>query len=165
MASVDHLLLPLTFVALLGSGLMAGLFFVFSVAVMKGFSRLPVHEGIAAMQSINVAIINPVFFLVFFGTAASCAAVVVVTMMRWGEPGNTDLMLGGALYLIGGFLVTLIFNVPRNKLLGAVSPTDPDSVHLWSDYLDQWTRWNHVRTIASLAALAFLSIGLCQLRL
>jgi uncharacterized membrane protein len=58
-----------TLVAALGCGLMAGLFFAFSVAVMKVLARLPSAEVIAAMQAINVAIINPVFLTVFFGTA------------------------------------------------------------------------------------------------
>ena len=72
MASLDGLLFALTFAATLGCGLMAGLFFAFSVAVMKALERLPPAEGIVAMQSINVAILNPVFLTVFFGTAAAC---------------------------------------------------------------------------------------------
>jgi uncharacterized membrane protein len=72
MAIADGLLFSITLVAALGCGLMAGLFFAFSVSVMKALARLPSAEGIAAMQSINVAIINPVFLAVFFGTAAAC---------------------------------------------------------------------------------------------
>jgi uncharacterized membrane protein len=53
MATADQLLLALTLVAALGCGLMAGLFFAFSVSVMKALARLPSAEGIAAMQSIN----------------------------------------------------------------------------------------------------------------
>ena len=60
----------LVLLAALGSGLMAGLFFVFSVAIMTALERLMPHEGVAAMQHINVVIINPLFALVFFGTAA-----------------------------------------------------------------------------------------------
>ena len=51
MATVDSLLFALTLFAALGCGLMAGLFFAFSVAVMKALARLPSAEGIAAMQS------------------------------------------------------------------------------------------------------------------
>ena len=75
MATVDRLLFALTLVAALGCGLMAGLFFAFSVSVMKALARLPSAEGIAAMQSINVAIINPVFLAAFFGTAAACVLI------------------------------------------------------------------------------------------
>ena len=69
MAIIDGLLFTIAFAAALGCGLMGGLFFAFSVAVMKALGRLPPAEGIAAMQSINVAILNPVFLTVFFGTA------------------------------------------------------------------------------------------------
>jgi hypothetical protein len=72
MGTVDDLLFALTLLAALGCGLMAGLFFAFSVCVMKALTRLPSAEGIAAMQSINVAIINPVFLAAFFETAAAC---------------------------------------------------------------------------------------------
>jgi uncharacterized membrane protein len=58
MAIIDRLLFAFTLVAALGCGLMAGLFFAFSLSVMKALARLPSAEGIVAMQSINVAIIN-----------------------------------------------------------------------------------------------------------
>ena len=61
MALVDGFLFTLTFVTTLGCGLIAGLFFAFSVAVMQALARLPVAWGIAAMQSINSAILNPLF--------------------------------------------------------------------------------------------------------
>jgi uncharacterized membrane protein len=37
----------------------------------KAEARLPAREGIAAMQSINVVVINPAFLGVFLGTANS----------------------------------------------------------------------------------------------
>ena len=161
MISFDGLLFLLTFLASLGCGLMAGLFFVFSVAVMKAFARLPSAEGIAAMQSINVAIINPVFLAVFFGTAAACTFVIIASLLRWSESGVVYLIVGSVIYLVGTFLVTVVFNVPKNNALASVSPADHDSTPLWDSYLDKWTAWNHVRTAAALAAMALLIIGLC----
>lgn len=61
MASVDHLLLPLRLLAALGCGLIAGVFIAFSTFVMKALARLPPDEGIAAMQSINVSVLNSWF--------------------------------------------------------------------------------------------------------
>ena len=43
----------LTFIAALGSGLVAGIFFAFSNFVMKALARVPPAQGVAAMQSIN----------------------------------------------------------------------------------------------------------------
>lgn len=161
MASFDDLLITLTFLASLGCGLMAGLFFVFSVAVMKAFARLPSAEGIAAMQSINVAIINPIFLTVFFGTAAACTLVIIASLLHLRESGAVYLILGSLLYLVGSFLVTVVFNVPKNNALASVSPADTGSTSLWASYLDKWTTWNHVRTVAALGAMALLVMGLC----
>ncbi len=161
MLSSDHLLFALTFLAILGCGLMAGLFFVFSVAVMKAFARLPSAQGIAAMQSINVAIVNPVFLAVFFGTAAACTLVIAASLLSGRESGVVYLILGSILYMVGTFLVTVVFNVPKNNALASVSPDDPDSSILWASYLDKWTAWNHVRTISAFAAMALLILGLC----
>ncbi|MGQ0547230.1 MAG: anthrone oxygenase family protein [Betaproteobacteria bacterium] len=140
------------FCAALGAGLMAGLFFAFSVSVMRALGSRPPAEGMAAMQAINRAIQNPVFLFVFFGTALACAAAMAA--------GSVWLFAGGALYLIGGFLVTIAFNVPRNNALARAPATDPESARLWAGYLAAWTAWNHVRTVASLGALALLIIGL-----
>jgi uncharacterized membrane protein len=159
MASADQLLFALTLVAALGCGLMAGLFFAFSVSVMKALARLPSAEGIAAMQSINVTIINPVFLTAFFGTAGACILIMIASLLRSPDPGAVYVLIGAALYLVGTFLVALVFNVPKNNALASVAPGEGAS--LWTDYLSKWTAWNHARAAAALAAAASLSIGLC----
>ena len=62
---ISRVLPVLAFVSALGSGLAAGLLFVFSVCVMTALSRLPSAQGIAAMQSINVTILDPWFFIAY----------------------------------------------------------------------------------------------------
>jgi uncharacterized membrane protein len=160
MATVDSLLFALTFFAALGCGLMAGVFFAFSAFVMKALARLPPAEGIAAMQSINVAVLNPLFFAAFLGTAAACALAMISSLLRWHAPGAVYLLVGGALYLAGTFLVTAAFNVPKNEALASVAPADPDGASLWANYLATWTAWNHIRAAAALAAAASLTIAL-----
>ena len=150
------------FVATLGCALMAGLFFAFSVAVMKALGTLPPAHGIAAMQSINVEIINRWFFAAFFGTAAACIIVVAVGLLRWNVAGSTFAVAGGLLYLVGTLLVTIIFNVPRNNALARALPDSPDGAALWTDYLVAWTAWNHVRTVAALAATGCLIVALVR---
>jgi uncharacterized membrane protein len=162
MAIADGLLFSITLVAALGCGLMAGLFFAFSVSVMKALARLPSAEGIAAMQSINVAIINPVFLAVFFGTAAACIFVMIASLLRLHDPGAVYLLIGGVLYLVGTFLVTFVFNVPKNNALASVAPASAESASLWTDYLSKWTAWNHVRAAAALGAAASMTIALCS---
>lgn len=157
---IDNLFFALMFTAALGCGLVAGVFFAFSTFVMKALSRLPAEQGIAAMQSINIAVLNPWFFAAFFGSAAACILALIAALLRWHEPAAVYLLVGSTLYLVGTILVTMVFNVPRNESLASLVPTAPDSARRWVDYLASWTAWNHVRTAASFAAAAAFSIAL-----
>ena len=162
MATGDNVLFALTLCAALGCGLMAGFFFAFSAAVMQALARLPAAAGIAAMQSINVAVLNPVFLGAFVGTAAFCLPVMVASLWRWHSPGSVYVLVGGTLYLVGTFCVTVVCNVPKNDALASVAPAAPDSASLWASYLITWTAWNHLRTAAALAAAAALTMALCS---
>lgn len=149
-------------VALIGSGIVGGVFFAFSSFVMKALARMPSSEGIAAMQSINVVVIKPSFLGAFMGTALLSVAVVVL-VLQIGSPQSAMFFIGGAtFYLAGTFFVTIFGNVPMNDQLAAVSAADPDAVELWTYYLDRWTMWNHVRTAAAMAAALFYTLGLLQ---
>ncbi|MGH9854863.1 MAG: DUF1772 domain-containing protein [Blastocatellia bacterium] len=154
------MLFVLTLCAGLGCGLIAGVFFAFSAFVMKAFARLPPAEGIAAMQSVNITVLNPWFMTAFFGTAAACVLAVLYSLSRWNEPGAAYLLAGGVLYLAGSLLVTMVFNVPRNEALAKLARGDPGSASRWAGYVASWTAWNHVRTAAALAAAALLTIAL-----
>lgn len=83
----DDLIRVLTLVPALGCGLIAGAFFAFSTFVMRALAQLPPSQGIAAMQSINIVVINPMFMAVFLGTAAACLALAVSSFFRWSKPG------------------------------------------------------------------------------
>lgn len=161
MATLDNLRFALTLFATLGCGLMAGLFFAFSVSVMRALARLTPAQGIAAMQAINIVILNPVFLGIFLGTAVISVLAILVSLLRWNTPGALYLLAGGVLYLIGNILVTAVFNVPMNNALDAVAPADPGSANLWATYLTSWTAWNHVRTVTALAATAAFALALC----
>jgi uncharacterized membrane protein len=69
---INNLRFALTLVSALGFWLTAGVFFAFSVFVMKALASLPPAQGIAAMQTINVTVPNPWLLGTFFGTAVAC---------------------------------------------------------------------------------------------
>ncbi len=150
----------LAVLAALGAGLIAGTFFAFSSFVMQALGRQPAAQGIAAMQTINVTVINPWFLGAFIGTALLALAVAALGLWQ-GWAGSTPLLLGGALlYLVGCFGVTAAFNVPRNEALAKVAAESAEGAALWHRYLSGWTAWNHVRTAASLAAAACFILAL-----
>jgi uncharacterized membrane protein len=162
MATVDNLRFPLMLVAALGCGLVAGVFFAFSTFVMPALDRLHPPQGIAAMQSINITAINPLFMTAIFGTAVACIILAVSSVLRWNQPGAVYLLIGSLLYLVGTVLVTIAFNVPLNDALAIADPNSTDGATLWARYLTNWTLWNHVRTVAGLAAAASLTIALWE---
>ncbi len=159
---IDDLLLTLTIITALGCGLVAGVFYAFSTFVMKALARLPAAQGIAAMQSINIVVINPLFMAAFMGTAAACVLVAVFSVVRWSGSEDVYSLSGALVYLIGTIIVTIAFNVPRNDALAAADPESADGARLWDGYVTSWTAWNHVRTAAALAAAALLTVAVSQ---
>jgi uncharacterized membrane protein len=135
-------------------------FFAFSTFVMKALGRLPAPQGIAAMQSINITVINPLFMLALVGTALACIPVGIIGLLSWGEPYAAYLLAGAVLYPLGAIFTTRAFHIPRNDALAVLDPGRADAARYWAHYLVGWTAWNHVRTIVPLAASALLIGGL-----
>lgn len=156
---MDQIVQTATVIATVGSGLMAGLFFSFSVCVMTALGRIPTAAGIAAMQSINRTILNPVFGVIFGGT--TMLGLLVALAAPFADlAGDGWRIAGGVLAVAGTFLVTVTRNVPLNDRLDAVDPTGTAGERVWRTYLTQWTAWNHLRTVLCIAATAALAIGL-----
>jgi uncharacterized membrane protein len=153
-------LFAITLLAALGSALMAGLFFVFSNTIMAALGRLPAASGIAAMQTINLSILNPLFLAVFLGTAVISALLVLIALFNLAQAWSLLLIAGGLCYLIGAWLVTMIFNVPLNNRLAAAKADSAEGAGVWSEYLRVWTAWNHLRTVLSLAATGLFVLAL-----
>jgi len=164
MSSLDKVVWALTMVSALGSGLIAGVFFIFSFAIMRALSRITPYSGMWAMQSINIYILNPVFLGVFLGTAIVCAGLAIGGVIRWHLPGAGWLLTGTMIYIIGSIGVTMIFNVPMNNALMVADPATPEGLQLWANYITDWTLSNHIRTFASLAACASLIMALVYSR-
>lgn len=154
------LITVLTIIAAVGCAVIGGIFFAFSTFIMNAFSQLPSTQGIAAMQTVNRVILRSLFIPVFIGTALFCAILVLLAALNWDYPAGLMLIMGSLIYIVGTFLVTIFFNVPRNNTLENAVAADASSVPIWEDYLFRWTAWNHVRTAAALAASAIFIIAL-----
>jgi uncharacterized membrane protein len=150
----------LEIIAAIGAGLTAGIFYAFSTFVMAGLGRIAPEQGIAAMNSINVTVINPWFMAVFLGTPALSVILIVMALFKWSEPGSLLIIAASLIYIAGSFLVTMIFNVPLNDALAAAAPASSEGAALWARYLKEWTWWNHVRTALPLATMVLFIIAL-----
>jgi uncharacterized membrane protein len=138
--------------SIIGCAVIAGVFFAFSTFIMNALSRLPPAQGIAAMQSINITAINPLFITALFGTAAACVWLAILALPKLPQTNAVYLVIGSLLYLVGAIGVTIAFNIPLNEALAKVIPASKEGANLWTRYLTEWTFWNHLRTLAALAA-------------
>jgi len=160
---MDDFIFVVTFLAALGTALLAGNFFAFSAFLMRALGGLSAERGIVAMQAITVAIKWPVFLILFFGTAALCAALAGSALLHWGAPGSCYLLAGTLLFLVGTFAVTMMRNMPFNRELIAVAPDTKDARDLWKRFQASWSLWNHVRTISAFLACAALILALVEM--
>lgn len=140
----------------LGCGLMAGLYYAFSAFIMTSLSRIAPEAGIATMTSINDVILKTSFMPLFMGTSLGSLVIGILAVARWQGSDSLVILLGALVYVVGMFGVTAAFNVPLNNALVA------DGAGTWARYLTDWTLWNHVRTVASLAASALFIYALAR---
>jgi len=136
---------------------MGGIFFAFSSFIMPALSRISIEEGIHAMQRINVDVYHWTFMPAFFLTPIGCIVAAVLTFRGASTGAAIYAITGCAAYVLGNFVVTAAGNVPLNNALATVDANTLEAARDWSRYISRWTRWNHVRTVASMfAAASFL---------
>lgn len=158
--TMDTLMTGLLVLCVLGSGTVGGVFFAFSNFVMPALARIAPAEGIHAMQSINVTVLNRLFLGIFMGTGLLSLATIVGALLTWNGAGSLCAVLGGASYALGSVLVTMRGNVPLNNALMRITQADALGEATWSGYVRDWTRWNTVRTIACFIAMALFLVAL-----
>ena len=157
----QYLVTILLWFSAIGCGLMAGVYFGFSTFVMTSLARLG-PAGATMMNAFTADIGTSLFMPVFTLTTLTSAALAVVAILHWGQPGSVPMLLGGVLYVVGMFVVTMVFNQPLNEALFAVDPATTGGAALWSRYVSEWTFWNHVRTIASTASFTLFILSITR---
>lgn len=148
--------------AAIGCAVVGGIFFAFSNFVMKALARLPARQGIAAMQSINVVVLNKWFLGVFTGTALVSLALSGYAVANWSMPSSPWLLGGGVAYVFGSWLLTIAGNVPLNNRLAELSPQDDAAADAWQRYTSRWTRLNSQRALGSVAAALLFILALTR---
>ncbi|UII30697.1 DUF1772 domain-containing protein [Fulvivirga ulvae] len=157
-------ILIITSVLLLG--LIAGLFYSYSCSVNPGLGRLSDSEYLRAMQSINKAILNPWFFVIFMGT------LLLLPLCTWlaYEKYDTDqtfylLLAATGIYAFGVFGVTGLGNVPLNEALAkfSIEGSTLEDIRLQRNAFEvPWNRLNLIRTCANLFSLLLALIAVVK---
>ena len=145
----------------LAIGVMAGVFFTYSVAVMPGLRRTDDRTFVGAFQSMDRSIERAPTFLALFG---GLACVVVAAGLHLGDGHRSALpwLIAAAVLYGAVVIITGAVNVPRNTAIKAAG--DPATIDLGAvrDRFDEvlWTRWNHLRLALNLGALGCVSWAL-----
>ncbi|MCK9923865.1 DUF1772 domain-containing protein [Frankia sp. AgPm24] len=147
--------------ALVTVGLMAGLYFAYSCSVMPGLRHADDRTFVTTMQTINDAIQNGWFFLVFLG-ALLFTGVSGLTQLGGGHRATLGWIAAGFVLYGLTIVTTGAVNVPLNNDLSHVGqpggPTDLAAAR--AAFETTWVRWNLVRTASATAAFACLTWAL-----
>jgi uncharacterized membrane protein len=143
---------------IVGLTMVTGLFWGWAFSVMPGLRTVDDRTYVATMQSINRAILNPMFLGVFSGTVAVLAGAAFLTF-RAGDVRRAWWITAAAVtYAVGVFGVTAAGNVPLNDELDAFAPSTADDVAFAAareDYEDPWNRLHLLRSTLGVLAVAF----------
>lgn len=146
---------------ILFTGLTAGLCFTWSNAVTHGIGRLDDLTFLKSFQSMNRAIINWKFMIVFFGP------VILLFLNTYLFKGNNTsfwlFLIAALLFFAGIGLVTILGNVPLNEVLDKSHLEELSKIELQelrNKFEQPWNRWHTIRTISSFSAFVLLILGI-----
>jgi len=151
--------------ATMATGLMGGIFFTWSNAVKPGIGKLTDIGYLESLQAMNKAILNPMFYLVFF---AAVVLIPVATYFNYNSQSSlvVKLLFGASIvYFIGVFLVTFRGNIPLNTILEHTdlnTITDAAAKELRKGIEAKWNFYNRIRTLTSAASFIVLLIALVK---
>lgn len=149
---------------LLLMGTLAGFFFSFSFVSMPGLDQTNGIAAIEAMQGINRAVRNAVFFVPFFLTPVF--AVGFAALGFWAGAKRSAFYLGAAalIYLVGGFALTVGYHIPMNEALALVDARalGQGADQVWQTYSRDWTPLNTVRMLVCLLAMIPITLALYE---
>lgn len=131
----------LTTVAVVGSGLVAGVYTTFSTMVVPALRRQDPRDAAAVMIAINRVAERGPFLLLFGGAAVAAAALGVSALVR-SDPADGAVAAAS----LASTAITVAVNVPLNRRL----EREPG---FWIGYARTWAAWNSVRALAATAAV------------
>lgn len=144
--------------ATMSMGLMAGVFGLYAHTIMPGLGSTDDRTFVGAFQSIDRAIINPLFLATFLGAFVLTGLAALLQLHRDGRSVLPWIVAALVLYLVV-LVITFAVNVPLNDAIKAAG--DPDSIADLAAVRERfgearWVRWNLVRVATSTVALGCL---------
>ncbi len=125
------------------TGLMAGLYFAFAVAVMPAIHGLGDAAFVDTMKRINVSIVNLAFLVVFF--LAPLLTVAAAAMVR------SPVMYAAFALGVMTLAITVALNIPLNNALAAGGSR--------ANFEYSWVLFNGLRTLTGIASYVTLLLS------
>ena len=148
--------------AIISTGVMSGIFFTWTNAVKPGIGTLNNISYLRAFKAMNIAILNPLFYIVFI---LPVLTITISAYINYGSPNfyRFKLLFASTLiYFFGVFIITIKGNVPINELLEntdlqKISETELSSLR--ENIENKWNNFNLIRTVSSF--ISFLLLVIC----
>lgn len=144
-------------------GIMAGVFQLYSYAIMPGLGKTDDRTFVGAFQQIDRSIVNPLFLSIFLGAFGFTGLAALLHLGADVRPVLIWIAFALILYAVA-FFITVRVHVPLNDALKAAG--DPDQITdlaaLRERFEDTWVRWNLVRAVLSTIAFICLAWSLIQ---
>ncbi len=147
----------------LASALVGGVFQSFSDFVMRGLILAEPAGGMESMQQLNRTVFRSAFLATFLALVPATIAFALYASFRVSGSAQALIIAAAVVYVLLVFAVTVGGNVPMNEALDKLAPTSMEGRTYWVTYGRVWTRWNHVRTLGSIATAVCLLLAAVQL--
>ncbi len=149
--------------AILFTGLMAGIFFIWTNAVTPGIGKLNDMGYLRALQSMNRIILNTSFRIVFIGAVIAVALVPLFYYKTFPNYIFWTFIAVFIIYWIGVFAVTFLGNIPLNRMLDntnleTISIENAKTLRIAIE--TKWNNLNLIRTITSTISFLLLILSL-----
>ncbi|ATL46045.1 hypothetical protein COR50_02080 [Chitinophaga caeni] len=150
-------------ISIITCGLIAGIFFAFSIAINPAFSKLDDLAYIKAMQHINESIQNLLFLACFL---LPCFLLPVSAWLNFKQGAIAAAWLftiAALLYIIGVFGLTIAVNVPLNNQLATLTIHGEQLSIVRHQFSGKWNLAHTWRTALSIVVFIINILALCAM--
>lgn len=155
----------ITIGSLLSTALIAGLFFTWSNAIMPGLRKLPAHDFLLVMQTVNRSILNPLFLLLFFSPVFLLSAKMYLQFKEGISLSFWLLLLAALCYIFGVFILTIVVHIPINEALNKlnIQSATPDELAKYKLlFQSRWIPYNTIRALCAFISFLLLAVALIE---
>jgi uncharacterized membrane protein len=153
---VDGLRAVALILATVTTGMMAGVYAIYTNAFMPGLAKTDDKTFVAAFQAVDRAIINPIFL--GLGFLGSLVFTLLAGLFSLGEGALVWIAIAFVLNLITA-IITIAVNVPLNDALKAAG--DPNTIDVAAARAafneSRWRSYNAIRVVLDSVAFALLA--------